>query len=122
MVDVNRPVSLFGARMARREPTDAERKLWALLSEESMDGLEFRRQVPIGPFTAEFLSHDPMLIIEIAPTHVDRLQDRDRRAYFERLGFEVARYPVAVILAEPERVLADLAARVASAFAASLVD
>jgi len=39
----------------RREPTDAERRLWYALSDRRMQALKFRRQTPIGPYSVDFL-------------------------------------------------------------------
>jgi uncharacterized protein DUF559 len=37
----------------RREPTDAERRLWAKLRNYGL-GVRFVRQLPIGPYIADF--------------------------------------------------------------------
>ena len=43
------------ARAMRREPTDAERRLWRLLRDRRLSGHKFRRQVPVGPYIVDFL-------------------------------------------------------------------
>ncbi len=44
--------------------TDAERKLWFALRDRRLCG-KFRRQVPIGPFIADFLSYEYRLVVEV---------------------------------------------------------
>jgi hypothetical protein len=41
------------ARRLRRDMTDAERRLWAVLRGRQLDGYEFRRQHPVGRFIRE---------------------------------------------------------------------
>ena len=53
------------ARALRREMTDAERKLWLFLRQRQLDGIKFRRQVPIGQYIADFASHTPKVIVEV---------------------------------------------------------
>jgi very-short-patch-repair endonuclease len=45
--------------------TDAERSIWQILRSAQMDGHRFRRQVPFGPYIADFVCHNAHLIIEI---------------------------------------------------------
>jgi very-short-patch-repair endonuclease len=53
------------ARRLRKEPTDAERKIWRALRRNQIDGLSFRRQHPIGPYTLDFYCPEVRLGIEI---------------------------------------------------------
>ena len=43
------------ARAMRGMPTDAELRLWRLLRDRRLNGLKFRRQVPVGPYIVDFL-------------------------------------------------------------------
>lgn len=49
----------------RREPTPAEARLWSRLKNRQFDGLKFRRQVPIGPYIADFLCKEFKLVVEV---------------------------------------------------------
>ena len=49
------------ARELRRNATDAEKRLWALLRER-LPAAKFRRQVPLGSYFADFASHGGRLI------------------------------------------------------------
>ncbi|HEY7231246.1 MAG TPA: DUF559 domain-containing protein [Pseudolabrys sp.] len=54
------------ARQMRARPTEAERKLWWHLRHRlSLSGSHFRRQVQIGPYVADFVSHRLRLVIEV---------------------------------------------------------
>ena len=52
------------ARRLRKTMTDAERRLWSLLRSRKLAGCKFRRQVPVGPYIADFLSYSAHLIVE----------------------------------------------------------
>ena len=55
-------------RLLRRNPTDAERALWqALVNDRRFAGLGFKRQVPIGPHMADFVSFPRRCVIDLVP-------------------------------------------------------
>ena len=55
-------------RLLRRNPTDAERTLWqALVNDRRFAGLGFKRQVPIGPHIADFVSFPLRIVIDLVP-------------------------------------------------------
>ena len=55
-------------RLLRRNPTDAERTLWqALVDDRRFAGRGFKRQVPIGPHIADFVSFPLRYVIELTP-------------------------------------------------------
>jgi cobaltochelatase CobN len=84
------------ARALRADQTVPERVLWPLLKTFSEWGVKFRRQVPLGPYIADFASHHPKLVIELdGETHfTDEGQERDlaRTAFLEGLGYRVLRF------------------------------
>jgi very-short-patch-repair endonuclease len=53
------------ARSLRLSSTDAERRLWRALRDRQLEGYKFRRQRPIGPFIADFVCLERLLIIEL---------------------------------------------------------
>jgi BirA family biotin operon repressor/biotin-[acetyl-CoA-carboxylase] ligase len=81
------------ARTLRREATPAERALWAHLS-RSQQGAKFSRQMPIGPYYADFLCRDLKLVIELDGHSHDVTPARDevRDAWFESDGYTVMRF------------------------------
>ncbi|MGP0090138.1 MAG: TrmJ/YjtD family RNA methyltransferase [Xanthobacteraceae bacterium] len=69
------------ARLLRRNPTDAERKLWeALTNDRRFAGLSFKRQVPIGPHIADFVSFPLRAVIELVPDDESEAATTARRA------------------------------------------
>jgi len=67
------------ARKLRREQTDAEGKLWYLLRNRNLAGRKFKRQLPIGPYIADFACVELKLIVE-----ADGGQHADQKAYDEK--------------------------------------
>lgn len=54
--------------LLRRNPTEAERTLWqALVNDRRFAGRGFKRQVPIGPHIADFVSFPLRCVIELKP-------------------------------------------------------
>lgn len=53
------------AKMLRRNPTDAERTLWHLLTNDRRFAGKFSRQTPVGPHIADFVSFPLRLVIEL---------------------------------------------------------
>ena len=74
--------------------TDAEKKLWAILRDNGFDGFAFRRQVPIGPFIADFVCHKARLIIEVdgGQHDLDSIREVARTEFLEREGYQVLRF------------------------------
>src|SRR4051794_28681862 len=52
------------ARRLRQHSTDAERRLWSALRSRRLQHYKFRRQVPIGPFIADFACTKLLVIVE----------------------------------------------------------
>ncbi len=98
---------LASARRLRRDLTDAERRLWSHLRARRFEKVKFRRQVPIGPFIADFCSHQCKLIVELdGGQHAEReTYDRERTRYLERKGYRVIRFWDHEVLLELDRVL-----------------
>ena len=103
------------ARELRSRMTDAERKLWFALRDRRFAGFKFRRQVPIGPFIADFVCFEARLVIEVdGGQHADSIQDQRRDRWFAANKFRVMRFwnnevrsnleGVMILLAEALRV------------------
>jgi very-short-patch-repair endonuclease len=97
------------ARRLRSTSTDAERKLWRQLWRIPIDGSHFRRQVPIGPYFADFACHQIGLIIELDgsqhATNEGLVRDQQRTAFLKAQGYRVLRFWNAEVLTEPDAVL-----------------
>jgi very-short-patch-repair endonuclease len=81
------------ARELRRSLTDAERKLWQLLRSRQLSHLKFRRQVPLGPWIADFVDYEHKIIVEAdGGQHADSEHDKGRDADLAARGFRVIRF------------------------------
>ena len=83
-------------RILRKAMTPPERNLWQRLRARQLGGFKFRRQAPMGPYIADFLSHDAMLAVELdGDSHAGdaaELHDARRTDFFARQGFSVIRF------------------------------
>jgi very-short-patch-repair endonuclease len=86
--------SVETARKLRRELTGPERKLWSKLRNIQLHGLKFRRQVPLGPYVADFLCFDAKLIVEVdGGQHASAIDaDEERSAWLAKNGYRVIRF------------------------------
>ena len=87
--------------------TDAETALWWRLRHGQLNGHRFRRQVPIGPFIADFACLAARLVVEVdGGQHIDDA-DRDERrtAWLEERGYRVLRFWNTDVLTNIEAVL-----------------
>ncbi|HEY1456320.1 MAG TPA: endonuclease domain-containing protein, partial [Candidatus Dormibacteraeota bacterium] len=75
--------------------TGAEGKVWARLRGRQLAGYKFRRQVPLGPYFADFVCLRARLVVEVdGAGHEDEAADQRKTRYLERQGFQVLRIPV----------------------------
>jgi very-short-patch-repair endonuclease len=80
------------ARSLRRNATDAERTMWRLLRDRRLAGIKFRRQVPVGPFVADFACTQHRLVIELdGGQHAESDGDARRDAVLAAAGWRVLR-------------------------------
>jgi very-short-patch-repair endonuclease len=87
------PTIMHRAGELRREPTPAERKLWAYIRNEKL-GVKFRRQHAIGSFIPDFVCVQKKLILEMdGSQHLEQQEyDDERTKYFEAQGYKVLRF------------------------------
>jgi very-short-patch-repair endonuclease len=90
----------------RQRQTSAEVRMWSRLRNRRLENLKFRRQVPRGPFIADFLCDEAMLIVEVdGSQHGDQTaKDARRTAYLEGLGYTVLRVWNIDVLQNTDRV------------------
>jgi very-short-patch-repair endonuclease len=86
------PVNRLRAEMMRAEPTFAERVMWDRLRNRKLAGLKFRRQVPVGPYIADFLCKEASLIVEFDGPNHDPDYDAKRDAWLRSQGYRVMRF------------------------------
>ena len=100
------------AKAMRREPTDAEARMWILLRDRRLANFKFRRQVPFRNFILDFVCFDRRLVIEIdGSQHASSQRDAARDAILTTAGFRIARYWNNNVLQQPAAALEDLLAK-----------
>jgi very-short-patch-repair endonuclease len=81
------------ARAMRNDATRAETMLWQQIRSRQMDGVKFRRQVPLKGYILDFVAFEEMLIIEVdGSQHAESRRDAARDALFRADGFRVMRF------------------------------
>jgi very-short-patch-repair endonuclease len=83
------------ARLLRRAPNEAEKRLWGSLRDRRLNDFKFVRQAPLGPYFADFLCRERRLVVEVdGVTHGEDHQvtyDARRTRYLEGQGYRVRR-------------------------------
>jgi very-short-patch-repair endonuclease len=81
------------AKALRQTSTSAEHRLWRLLRSRQLSDIKFRRQVPLGPWIADFVCFEQMLIVEAdGGQHIDSRRDQLRDADLKQRGFRIVRF------------------------------
>ena len=98
------------ARSLRRNMTDAERVLWRALR-TALPEYHWRKQVPLGPYFADFCSHRARLIIEVdGGQHCDE-RDSARSEFLNGEGYRVLRFWNDDVVENSDGVLAAIATK-----------
>jgi very-short-patch-repair endonuclease len=83
------------ARALRRGSTEAEKRIWTLVRNNRL-GVKFRRQVPIGPYSVDFLCCSTNLVVELDGsqhyTPEGREYDLHRDEFLNAYGLRVLRF------------------------------
>ena len=81
------------ARSLRRRSTWPERMLWSRLRERRLCRFKWRRQVPMGPYVADFFCESARMVVELdGMSHVHSGEaDARRSKYLQSLGLRVIR-------------------------------
>ena len=108
------PSLLDHARSMRHAPTPAEHKLWQALRKQQIGGLKFRRQVPLGPFIADFYCPSARLVVEVdGISHIDSRTDERHDAWIRNQGIDLFRISNQDVLSNLERVVIAIQQRAA---------
>jgi very-short-patch-repair endonuclease len=101
------------ARALRKDMTPAERIIWYALRAHRLNGAAFRRQAPIGPYIADFVSRAAKLIIEIdGGQHFEdghERRDAARDAFLIGEGYHVLRFDNHQVMTNRHGVLSRIA-------------
>ena len=81
------------ARSLRKVDNDAEAALWSELRGRRLGGYKFVRQLPIGPFFADFACREALLVVEVdGSQHAESEYDAKRNAFMNANGWSVVRF------------------------------
>jgi very-short-patch-repair endonuclease len=90
------------AKTLRRSLSLPEVLLWKALKGRQFEGLQFRKQHPVGPYILDFYCHDLKLAVEVdGQSHGmgDRAErDAVRDAWLEARGVRTLRLPASLVL------------------------
>lgn len=100
-----KPRNTSRARELRNAATPAERRLWEYLGRSTL-GVKFSRQMPVGPWFADFLCRELKLVIELDGHSHDFDPDRDLRrdADLKARGYRVLHFTNADVIQDTEAV------------------
>lgn len=97
------------ARTLRQTMTPAETLLWGHIKAIRIDGLGFRRQIPLQDYIADFVCMSAKLAVELdGESHEfdeQRLHDRCRDSFFQAQGFQVLRFTNDEVMSNLEGVV-----------------
>ena len=95
------------ARQFRKALTPPEVRLWARLKGKR-DGLHFRKQHPVGPYTVDFYRPKASLIIEVDGLVHDiadvAAKDKRRSEWLCNFGLEILRVTASDVMTDPDNV------------------
>lgn len=84
------------ARQMRKAMTDPELKLWNAVRAHRLEGLAFRRQLPVAAYIVDFACPSHKIIVELDGfQHAEDAAanyDQQRTQTFEELGWTVLRF------------------------------
>ncbi|WP_217578171.1 endonuclease domain-containing protein [Mesorhizobium sp. GbtcB19] len=87
------PEKIARARELRHGDNQAEATLWNELKAKRLGGYKFLRQMPIGPYFADFACRNQKLIVELdGSQHAESSYDRRRDEFMRGEGFSVLRF------------------------------
>ncbi|MGX5844275.1 endonuclease domain-containing protein [Mesorhizobium sp. ArgA1] len=87
------PEKIARARDLRQGDNQAEATLWNELKAKRLGGHKFVRQMPIGPYFADFACRSQKLIVELdGSQHAESSYDRRRDEFMRSDGFSVLHF------------------------------
>jgi len=99
------------ARALRKVENEAEEVLWYELRGRRLNGYKFVRQLPIGPYFADFACRETNLVVEVdGSQHAGCARDRFRNDTMNRNGWSVLRVWHVDVLKDRQAVLETIVA------------
>ncbi|QPC88041.1 DUF559 domain-containing protein [Mesorhizobium sp. NBSH29] len=87
------PTKIARARVLRHGENMAEALVWNELKAKRLSGYKFVRQMPIGPYFADFACRSAKLVVELdGSQHAESSYDRNRDEFMRGKGFSVLRF------------------------------
>ncbi len=82
------------SKKLRSNQTDCENIIWEHIRAKRLNGIKFRRQVPIGKYIVDFVNLGKKLVIELdGSQHLENIYyDEQRSHYLNMLGYTVLRF------------------------------
>lgn len=106
------------ARLLRRNPTEAERRLWvSLVNDRRFAGRGFKRQVPVGPHIADFVSFPLRTVLDLVPgqeSDAAATARVEKRVWLAERDYRVIEVNASEIETDVRRVLDRLDAAIAA--------
>ena len=98
------------AKELRNAATPGERMLWRCLSGRKLGGWKFSRQMPVGPYFADFLCREARLIVELDGYSHDMRQAYDTRRdhWLAQNGYRVLRFANADVTGNIDGVTSEI--------------
>lgn len=97
------------ARLLRRNPTESERNLWtSLTNDRRFASRGFKRQVPVGPHIADFVSFPLRTVISLVPAdeNADSARARrERNAWLTEHQYKIIEVPASEVDADVKLLL-----------------
>ena len=97
------------ARSQRRTANEFSSTVWQWIRNRQIDGVKFRREFPIPPYTVDFCCVERMLIVEVdGQAHFSeegKRQDHVRDHYLQRLGYRILRIPGYEVIRDGSKVI-----------------
>jgi tRNA/rRNA methyltransferase len=105
------------ARLLRRNPTEAERRMWqALTNDRRFAGKGFKRQTPVGQHVVDFVSFPLRVVIDLVPkqeSEIAAVNRAERRAWLLGRGYRVLDVNEPAVEADLPQALDQLAEKLA---------
>jgi tRNA/rRNA methyltransferase len=105
------------SRLLRRNPTDAERRLWdGMTKDRRFAGKGFKRQVPVGAHITDFVSFPLRVVVDLVPASESETaakHRRERREWLRARGYRVLDVSADEVEADTGGVLDRLAGKIA---------
>lgn len=112
-----KPRNTARAKTLRNQATAAERLLWTAISSRKVDGHKFSRQMPVGPYFADFLCREAQLVVELDGYSHDIGHEYDTRRdrFMVEHGFRVMRFANTEVLNNLDGVVRTIASALSEA-------